>query len=238
MRRSPTEETAAATSYQRFALNAPIGVFGDRFVFSATLDVSQVPFCGPDSEPWVSDGVHGTKRLLNLNPYFFEPAGDCTVYDLPSSPGPGVALGGVALFAADDLVHGRELFATDGTKEGTRLVADIDRDRMPFDPSDLKPHPVHFAGIGSDPSDLVRAGSHVFFVADDGRTGRELWISNGDRQGTRRVADFVPGRAARRRATSWRPATRSTFSPRLAQMAQIARARGSTGATAGRAARF
>src|SRR6185295_18199478 len=89
--------------YKRFGLNAPIGVFGDRFVFSATLDVSQVPFCGPgDGEPWVSDGVHGTKRLLNLNPYFFEPAGDCTVYDLSSSPGPGVALGGIALFAADD----------------------------------------------------------------------------------------------------------------------------------------
>jgi ELWxxDGT repeat protein len=38
----------------------------------------------------------------------------------------------------------------------------------------------------------VRAGSRAFFVADDGTTGRELWVTNGTRRGTRWV-DLVPG---------------------------------------------
>jgi ELWxxDGT repeat protein len=102
-------------------------------------------------------------------------------------------LGRIALFAADDFVHGRELFATDGTKEGTLLIADVNRNVTPYDNPDLKPHPLHFLGVGSEPTDLVRAGSNVFFVADDGRTGRELWATNGTRRGTRRLADLVPG---------------------------------------------
>ncbi|HXU46263.1 MAG TPA: hypothetical protein VN783_12110, partial [Thermoanaerobaculia bacterium] len=186
---------AQSAFYESFALSAPIGFLGGQFIFSATLDINEVNHCAPgDSEPWVSDGKHGPRQLLNLDPYFFEPDGDCSADDLSSSPGPGVVLGGIALFAADDLVHGRELFATDGTKEGTRIVADIDRKRMPFDQPELEPHPLPFIGVGSDPSDLVRAGNNVFFVADDGTTGRELWISNGNRRGTRRVADLVPGR--------------------------------------------
>ncbi|HEV7671301.1 MAG TPA: ELWxxDGT repeat protein [Thermoanaerobaculia bacterium] len=180
--------------YESFGMNAPIGFVGGRFVFSATLDINEVPHCAEgDSEPWVSDGIHGPNQLLNLNPFFFEPHGLCSANDVSSSPGPGVVVGPLALFAADDLVHGRELFATDGTKEGTRLVADINPKRQPFDHPDLLPHPLHFVGEDSDPTDLVRAGSRAFFVADDGTTGRELWVTNGTRRGTRRVADFVPG---------------------------------------------
>ncbi|HXU46264.1 MAG TPA: hypothetical protein VN783_12115 [Thermoanaerobaculia bacterium] len=183
--------------YEGFGMNAPIGVLGGQFIYSATLDVNDAPHCAAgDSEPWTTDGVHGTKRLLNLNPFFQEPYGICSDFAYSSSPGPGVVLGGIALFAANDFVHGRELFATDGTREGTRLVADIDRDQMPYDNSELEPHLLHSIGIGSDPTDLVRAGTNVFFVADDGRTGRELWISNGNRRGTRQVADLVPGRVS------------------------------------------
>src|SRR6185295_7618218 len=140
----------------------------------------------------------GTNRVLNLNP-FFEPDDDpqCEIVKLSSSPGPGVLLGQVVLFAADDLLHGRELFATDGTKVGTRRVADLNPNLQsnPYfhpDSPELGPEQV---GVGSDPSDLVRAGTHVFFVADDGRTGRELWITNGTHRGTRRVVDLAPGPA-------------------------------------------
>ncbi|HEV7671296.1 MAG TPA: hypothetical protein VGS22_22490 [Thermoanaerobaculia bacterium] len=116
-----------------------------------------------------------------------------------SSPGPGVVVGRIALFPANDLIHGRELFATDGTKEGTRLVADLNRNLEP-NPK-FYPHHPEFgpeqAGVGSDPSDLVRAGSNVFFVADDGRTGRELWVTNGTRRGTGLVSDLSGGSQAR-----------------------------------------
>lgn len=179
-------------------LTAPIGVVGDRFVFGANF--RQYPLrCDPgDTEPWSSDGTaRGTRRILNVNP--FEEAGhssQCETVPLSSSPGPGVSFGSFALFAADDLLHGRELFASDGTGEGTRLVADLNprRKRNPqFTPGSSEFGPERI-GVGSDPSDLVRAGNRAFFVADDGTTGRELWVSNGQRRGTRRVADLVPGR--------------------------------------------
>jgi large repetitive protein len=184
-----------ASTSSSHTMTAPIGVVGDRFLFGANFK----PFplrCEPgDTEPWVSDGTQGgTKQILDLNP-FQQPtsSSQCETVAVSSSPSPGVSLGSFALFAADDLLHGRELFATDGTKEGTRLVADLNPKLIPNTITD-PPVPA-LIGVGSDPSDLVRAGSRAFFVADDGTTGRELWVTNGKRRGTRRVADLIPGPA-------------------------------------------
>jgi ELWxxDGT repeat protein len=88
-----------------------------------------------------------------------------------------VELGGRALFAADDGIHGVELWATDGTVAGTELVADI----CP-------------GACWSLPREIVRAGGRVYFSADDGAHGEELWISDGTALGTRMVADLAPGR--------------------------------------------
>ena len=44
----------------------------------------------------------------------------------------------------------------------------------------------------SSPSDAVVAGDRVFFVAGDGRHGREVWVSDGTAEGTHIVADLVP----------------------------------------------
>ena len=180
-----------------FGMNAPIGFLGGQLIFSATVDLDLDPRRCPrgEVEPWVSDGVRRMERLVNLNPFYYEPDGFCLNTAYSSSPGRGARIGRIALFAADDLVHGRELFATDGTKDGTRLVADINPRVTPVDGSDLLPHPLHFFGIGSDPGDPVRAGSLAFFGADDGTTGRELWVSDGTSRGTREVADLVPGAA-------------------------------------------
>lgn len=40
---------------------------------------------------------------------------------------------------------------------------------------------------------MLRAGGKVFFVADDGSTGPELWVSDGTNAGTKLVKDIVPG---------------------------------------------
>jgi ELWxxDGT repeat protein len=62
-------------------------------------------------------------------------------------------------FTADDGVHGFELWQTDGTPEGTRMV------------QDLAPE-----SASSYPERLTAAGDRLFFTADDGTTGRELWV--------------------------------------------------------------
>ncbi|MFP2926305.1 ELWxxDGT repeat protein [Pyxidicoccus sp. 3LG] len=52
---------------------------------------------------------------------------------------------------------------------------------------------VHGGTIPSAPAELVVAGERVFFSADDGVTGRELYVSDGTPQGTVRVKDVFPG---------------------------------------------
>jgi ELWxxDGT repeat protein len=169
-------------------LGVPIAAIGDRLVFSGTPPA--VLSCGLiNTEPWVSDGTPAhTGEILELNPFSGSGGGSqCDDIPLGSDPGPGVSLGAAILFAADDLIHGNELFVTDGTAKGTRLVADINPATMPNDVTyDGNPARI---GVGSNPTDFVRFGSGAFFVADDGETGRQLWFSNGKRGGTYRVLD-------------------------------------------------
>ncbi len=80
--------------------------------------------------------------------------------------------GYVAFFAATDADHGTELWVTDGTPEGTRMVKDI------------------APGVtGSDVRYLTRFNDKVVFQANDGDNGSEPWISDGTEEGTYMLAD-------------------------------------------------
>ena len=49
------------------------------------------------------------------------------------------------------------------------------------------------SGASSTPSELVVVGKTLYFYADDGTHGAELWKSDGHRRGTRLVRDVHPG---------------------------------------------
>lgn len=87
-------------------------------------------------------------------------------------------LGRSIYFTADDGEHGLELWKTDGTAEGTRLVEDIAPGSSP-----------------SYPGGFIEVGGVLYFSADDGVHGRELWRSDGTHRGTRLVEDINPGLA-------------------------------------------
>ena len=89
----------------------------------------------------------------------------------------------IVIFAATDR-YGRELWITDGTSAGTRLLKDINQN------PNLGPYP------SANPSYLTLAGSTVFFVADDGIHGKELWKTDGTEAGTTLVKDLSPGTTA------------------------------------------
>ncbi|MCP4538860.1 MAG: hypothetical protein GY832_17130, partial [Chloroflexi bacterium] len=126
------------------------------------------------AELYKSDGTEaGTVLVKDINPG----PGDSSLAYLVNLHGvPFGGAHGMLFFSADDGVHGRELYKSDGTEEGTVLVGDV------------------YPGKGSsNPTHLANVGGVLFFNADDGIHGRELWMSDGTEQGTVRVGDVYPG---------------------------------------------
>lgn len=81
--------------------------------------------------------------------------------------------GYLAFFAATDATNGEELWVTDGTTAGTRLVKDI-----------------RTGSTGSSINYLTRFNDKVVFGADNGTDGEELWISDGTTNGTYMISNI------------------------------------------------
>lgn len=129
----------------------------------------------------------------------------------------------IAVFTATMQGTGTEPWITDGTRSGTRLLADIRPGEEGSAPQDavVAGDKVFFTAddglhgrelwvtdgtsggtrlfdaaagaMSSAPEDLTVVGDRLFFTADDGVHGRELWMSDGTAAGTRMVADLMPG---------------------------------------------
>ena len=73
---------------------------------------------------------------------------------------------GRLILQASDGINGSEVWATDGSVAGTAMLTD---QRIPG---------------GSNPSQMVRAGSLTYFLANDGEHGQQLWVSDATATGT------------------------------------------------------
>ena len=71
---------------------------------------------------------------------------------------PFLSIGDSIIFAADDGIHGNELWFSDGTPEGTQLIADLNPGKS-----------------GSNPVDLTLVNDFVYFNAETAELGRELY---------------------------------------------------------------
>ena len=98
------------------------------------------------------------------------------------------SLNDTLFFTADDGIHGRELWRTDGTAEGTSLVKDIGPGIESGIVSEFKGFVVPLDSKGAVLA--TEDGDRFVFVADDGATGKELWASDGTSDGTQPVADL------------------------------------------------
>lgn len=83
------------------------------------------------------------------------------------------SIGTVNFFAASDPVHGVELWCTDGTPEGTRLVSDI-----------------NVGAASSSPQQLTNYNGYVYFLASNGTGPPALWQSDGTAAGTILVSNL------------------------------------------------
>jgi len=138
-----------------------------------------------------------------------------------SDPGNLTSFNGMLFFTADDVLHGFELWRSDGTSAGTVMVKDIC-------PGTCSSHPqyltlfngsLYFGAIdgvhgrelwksdgtaagtvlvnpgpgGYSPGDLTVFKNMLYFEACDSTNGCELWKSNGTASGTALVKDICPG---------------------------------------------
>ncbi|MFO0820326.1 MAG: ELWxxDGT repeat protein [Pirellulales bacterium] len=145
------------------------------------------------AELWVSDGTANGTALVK------------DIYPGTGGFGPGflTPAGNLLYFAADDGSNGTELWRTDGTTAGTTLVKDI-----------------RAGGTGSIVAQIENAVNQVgmnwafvngllYFIADDGVNGEELWRSDGTAAGTVLVKDIAAG------ATSSSPRYLTAFGNQL-----------------------
>lgn len=122
-----------------------------------------------DPDLWRSDGTPGGTLLVKAIPN----AGvGLNLYAL-------TAVGDTLFFLTDDLVHGFELWKSDGTEAGTQLVKDV--------------RPGIESSMPYSPWSLADVNGTLFFAANDGIHGEEIWRSDGTEAGTQLHADVVAG---------------------------------------------
>ena len=140
-------------------------VVGSMALFSATDGTN-------GDELWKTDGTTaGTSMLKDINPNTFA----------SSSPSNLVKVGSEVFFYADDGTHGNELWKTDGTASGTVLVKDI------------YPGSNDSYVTSLNQSNMIAFDGRLFFTANDGTHGRDLWVSDGTESGTYLFKDINPG---------------------------------------------
>ncbi len=97
-------------------------------------------------------------------------------YSLTSANGQYTVVNNISYFAADDGLHGTELWRSDVTTAGSYLVKDIN------------------PGVdGSNVFGLTAANGKVYFSATTVAEGTELWISDGTEAGTKLLKDILTG---------------------------------------------
>jgi ELWxxDGT repeat protein len=169
-------EPAEAASFDA-ALIKDINPGGSSFPDHTVAIGSTLFFAADDGtngvELWKSDGTEaGTQMVKDINQTSYAGGG--------SHPDQLTDVGGTLFFTAADgpengTTHGYELWMSDGTYDGTKMVKNIHTT-------------VSYPG---GPRDLTAVGNTVIFSANDGpSTNFEPWRSDGSDSGTQKIEDI------------------------------------------------
>jgi ELWxxDGT repeat protein len=162
--------------------NSEVLVQGQRMTFPASFPSpagDKVVFTDGDIQGgtvWVTDGTaEGTQMIKDLG---------LNTSIRPSGPSNSrfTAFNGQFYFAADSsATFGiRDLWVTDGTAEGTQIFDVIERG------------PTTLGNVGPAPSRFTVTDNLMYFVADDGIHGRQLYRTDGTEEGSFRITEIRP----------------------------------------------
>jgi ELWxxDGT repeat protein len=146
--------------------------FNNRLYFTANNGQS-------GNELWATDGTSsGTQLVADIYPGNYD-----SNSDLPRSSYPRnfVEFSDRLFFTANDGESGNELFVSDGTDEGTQLLADIN------------PGSNNYGNLSSYVYGFTEFNEQLYFTANDGENGNELWVTDGTAEGTQLLVDLSPG---------------------------------------------
>lgn len=173
------EARTAAAGYELFRTDGKTATLvadinkgsASSYISNLTVMGSKIYFAASDgvngTELWVSDGTAaGTKMVKDIYP------GSSS-----SSPYYLTVVLGKLVFRANDGANGTELWVSDGTAAGTTMLMDINTT----------------SATASGYPSYIRSNfvtTLAFFYADDGKTGNELWVTNGTKAGTKLLMDI------------------------------------------------
>ena len=158
----------------------------DRVVFSA-FHCSLTNYVCFGEEPWISDGtLSGTRSMADIRngdtPMNTQDGQGVLIDDVGSQPRSFFQSGNMVYFFADDNNSGRELWKIDTSRasSGATLVKDINSGAG--DSMELETE-----------TEYINFNGNIFFSADNGNNGIELWKTNGFGLGTTIVKDINSG---------------------------------------------
>jgi ELWxxDGT repeat protein len=124
---------------------------------------------------WGSDGTSaGTEKLSKLGSL---------------SPLPYTLLPNALVFINADTLHGAEPWATGTASSPTLRLKDI----WPSIPDALAQYDTYYGAPDNTSSWGDTLGGHYYFVANDGKHGKEVWVTDGSPNGTKQLLDISMG---------------------------------------------
>ncbi|MDP5093312.1 MAG: T9SS type A sorting domain-containing protein [Polaribacter sp.] len=152
--------------YTEYSDGVQMGIakkFGDDLYFSGFT-----PALG--AELWKTDGTLSNTNLVK------DIYSDNTLWEKSSGVNNFIKVGATIYFTAKDIIHGYELWKTDGSEAGTQLIKDI--------------YPGN--NNNSPPSNLTEFNNQLYFVQSDG-VSRQVWKTDGTEVGTIKVSNIPNG---------------------------------------------
>ena len=122
-------------------------------------------------------------------------AGPSNSCDPANGPNQLTEIHGRLYFVVDDGVHGLELWTSDGTTGGTRMVQDLNQDPsapVEFQPAEPSDPSLNLESCGRAKCRVVTSNG-FFFTAQTLATGRELWYCDETTMTIALAADPLPG---------------------------------------------